>query len=41
MESFPTIHTNFWDATIAVPFVLIITQLLKTLLPIPRAYIPS
>ena len=41
MESFPTLHTNFWDAIIAVPLVLIITQLLKTLLPIPRAFIPS
>ena len=26
---FPTIHTNFFDAVIAVPSVMIITQILK------------
>ena len=26
---FPTIHTNFWDAVIAVPSVMIITQIIK------------
>lgn len=41
MESFPTIHTNFWDAVIAVPVVLIITQIIKLLLPIPRSFIPT
>lgn len=41
MESFPTIHTNFWDAVIAVPLVLIITQVIKTLIPIPRSFVPS
>jgi len=41
MENFPTIHTNFWDAVIAVPLVLIITQIMKVILPIPRSYIPS
>jgi hypothetical protein len=25
---FPTIHTNFWDAVIAVPLVIILTQLI-------------
>lgn len=29
MEHFPTIHTNFWDAVIAVPIVMIVTQILK------------
>ncbi len=41
MESFPTIHTNFWDAVIAVPVVLIITEIIKVILPIPRAFIPT
>lgn len=41
MENFPTIHTNFWDALIAVPVVLIVTQIIKVLLPIPRTLIPT
>jgi hypothetical protein len=41
METFPVIHTNFWDAVIAVPIVLVVTQVLKKLLPIPRALIPT
>ncbi len=41
MENFPTIHTNFWDAVIAVPLVLILTQIIKALLPIPRTLIPT
>ncbi|THE09969.1 hypothetical protein E1I69_20325 [Bacillus timonensis] len=38
---FPTIHTNFWDAVIAVPFVMIITQISKKLLNIPKKYVPT
>jgi hypothetical protein len=41
MESFPTIHTNFWDAVIAIPVVLIVTQIIKTALPIPRTLVPT
>jgi hypothetical protein len=41
MENFPTIHTNFWDAVISVPAVLIITQIIKMILPIPRVWIPT
>ncbi len=41
MESFPTIHTNFWDAVIAVPAVLIFTQIIKLVLPIPRTLVPT
>lgn len=26
---FPIIHTNFWDAVIAVPVVMILTQAIK------------
>jgi len=36
---FPLIHTNFWDAVIAVPAVMIITQLLKVFLKVPKMYI--
>lgn len=41
MQGFPIIHTNFWDAVIAVPIVVIITQVIKIFLPIKRIYIPS
>ena len=41
MESFPIIHTNFWDATIAVPIVVVVTQIMKMFLPIKKIYIPS
>jgi hypothetical protein len=38
--SFPDIHTNFWDAVIAVPLIVIITQFFK-IFPIPRKYFPT
>ena len=38
---FPTIHTNFWDAVIAVPIVMIVTQLIKVFLKIKKKYIPT
>lgn len=38
---FPTIHTNFWDAVIAVPIVMIITQLIKIFLKVKRKYVPT
>ncbi|WP_274309659.1 hypothetical protein [Solibacillus daqui] len=41
MELFPTIHTNFWDAVIAVPVVMILTQLLKKVLHIKPVWIPT
>lgn len=41
MELFPTIHTNFWDAVIAVPFVMIVTQLIKKYLHIKPIWVPS
>jgi len=34
---FPTIHTNFWDGTLAVPAVLLLTQCFRVF-PIPRQY---
>ncbi|WP_079508668.1 hypothetical protein [Mesobacillus jeotgali] len=41
MEAFPIIHTNFWDAIIAIPVVILATQILKVLLPIPRVFVPG
>jgi hypothetical protein len=41
MEAFPIIHTNFWDAVIAIPVVILATQILKALLPIRRLLVPG
>ncbi len=41
MQEFPVIYTNIWDAIIAVPIVVILTQAIKMLLPIKPIYIPS
>lgn len=41
MENFPIIHTNFWDAVIAVPVVLVVTEIIKLCLPVPRTLIPT
>lgn len=38
---FPTIHTNFWDAVIAVPVVMVVTQLIKVLLKVKKIYVPT
>ncbi len=38
---FPTIHTNFWDAVIGVPVVLIVTQLIKWLFHPKKQYVPT
>lgn len=40
MMEFPTIQTDFWDGVIAVPLVVLITQLFKVF-PIPRQYYPT
>ena len=37
---FPTIHTNFWDAVIAVPVVMILTQVIKKAFKIQKKYVP-
>ncbi|AYC29326.1 hypothetical protein [Paenisporosarcina cavernae] len=37
---FPLIHTNFWDAVIAVPVVLILTQLIKGFFKPKKKFIP-
>jgi hypothetical protein len=38
---FPTIHTNFWDAVIGVPSVLILTQLIKIFFNVQGKFIPT
>ena len=38
--NFPIIHTNFWDALIAVPVIIILTQLIKVFFKIPRKFVP-
>lgn len=38
--NFPIIHTNFWDALIAIPIIMILTQLLKIYFKIPSKFIP-
>ncbi|MEO4053347.1 hypothetical protein [Solibacillus sp. CAU 1738] len=40
MEYFPVIHTNFWDAIIAIPVIMIITQLLKIFFRIKPYWVP-
>ncbi|MEK5147030.1 hypothetical protein SAMN05421670_0815 [Psychrobacillus psychrotolerans] len=38
--NFPTIHTNFWDAVIAIPVIIIITQIIKILFRVQSKYVP-
>ncbi|PFA70350.1 hypothetical protein CN378_00735 [Bacillus sp. AFS015802] len=35
---FPTIHTNFWDAVIAIPIIILLTQLIKVSFK-PRSFL--
>lgn len=35
---FPTIHTNFWDAVIAIPVIILLTQLIKVFFK-PRSFL--
>ena len=41
MTEFPIIHTNVWDSLWAVPVVLIITEIMKILLPIRPQYVST
>lgn len=41
VTEFPEITTNIWDIFLAVPLVLIATQLLKNIFPIPPAFVPT
>lgn len=38
---FPTIHTNFWDAVIAIPLIMIFTEILKVFLKVPKKFVPT
>ncbi|TLS36744.1 hypothetical protein [Pseudalkalibacillus caeni] len=38
---FPTIHTNIWDAVLAIPVVMILTELIKLFTTVPRFYLPT
>ncbi|WP_404407162.1 hypothetical protein [Jeotgalibacillus malaysiensis] len=37
---FPEIHTNFWDAVIAVPVIMILTQLTKRFFRLSKPAVP-
>ncbi|MBK3494988.1 hypothetical protein JFL43_08960 [Viridibacillus sp. YIM B01967] len=39
--NFPIIHTNFWDAVIAIPIIMIITQLTKLIYHTPSKFVPT
>ncbi|WP_110111848.1 hypothetical protein [Bacillus sp. CGMCC 1.16541] len=41
MTEFPIIHTNIWDAVLAVPVTMILTQLIKSIFPIKRTFVPT
>ncbi|MFG6494838.1 hypothetical protein P8610_05730 [Fictibacillus sp. UD] len=38
---FPFIHTNFWDALIAVPAIIVMIEILKVFFPSLSAWIPT
>lgn len=38
---FPIIHTNFWDAVIAIPAVMVLTQIIKIFFRIKKALVPT
>lgn len=41
MSEFPIIHTNVWDSLWAVPVIIVLTEVLKKLLPIQPQYIST
>jgi len=41
VQHFPLIHTNFWDAVIAVPVVMILTQLIKVYFKVKPVWVPT
>ncbi|UOQ44078.1 hypothetical protein MUN89_19790 [Halobacillus salinarum] len=38
---FPTIHTNIWDAVIAIPVIMILTEFIKLFLKVPKFAVPT
>ncbi|MGA4721104.1 hypothetical protein [Fictibacillus nanhaiensis] len=41
MEEFPVVHTNFWDAIVAVPIIIFFLILLKMFFPQLRTWLPT
>ncbi|PLS17400.1 hypothetical protein CVD28_12645 [Bacillus sp. M6-12] len=41
LVDFPTIHTNIWDAVIAIPVIMILTQIIKIFFHVPKKFVPS
>ncbi|WP_226583506.1 hypothetical protein [Halobacillus litoralis] len=41
MEEFPIIHTNIWDAVIAVPIIILLTEFIKLIFHLPKGWVPS
>ncbi|RDI43215.1 hypothetical protein [Falsibacillus pallidus] len=39
--TFPIIHTNFWDAVLAIPVIMILTQFIKLAGKLPKSYVPA
>jgi hypothetical protein len=37
----PTIHTNIWDAVIAIPVIILLTQLIKLTIKPPSFLVPN
>lgn len=38
---FPIIHTNIWDALLAIPIIMIVTEVIKLLFKVPKAFVPT
>ncbi|SOC39896.1 hypothetical protein [Ureibacillus acetophenoni] len=38
---FPTIYTNIWDVLLAIPFVMILTQITKMIFHIKSFFVPT
>ncbi|MRX71980.1 hypothetical protein GJU40_07320 [Bacillus lacus] len=41
MEEFPVIHTNIWDVVLAIPLVVIATQIMKYIFRIQSQFVPT
>ncbi|WP_230134748.1 hypothetical protein, partial [Peribacillus frigoritolerans] len=39
--NFPEIHTNFWDAVIAIPVIMLLTQIIKVYFNVSKKIVPS
>ncbi|WP_174734253.1 hypothetical protein [Mesobacillus harenae] len=38
---FPTIHTNVWDVVLAIPLIMILTQVIKVYFNVPKRIVPG